>query len=194
VDGYKRLKTNKWRGNMYSDTRYAVIKWLERELPKITGDVLNVAAGGWPVPKQLLTNPKLGKFRTFDKKFYGDAKNPVQIYGDIHDMPKEWNNRWDCLICNQSIECFESPLKAISEMRRVLKPGGILLVDAPFNHAWFGYGSTPESLKKKNRVYDYWRITPQGMEMLLKDFTEVKVETTGPNKWDPYCIMVKAVK
>jgi SAM-dependent methyltransferase len=179
---------------MYSETRYAVIKWLERELPNITGDVLNVAAGGWPVPKQLLTNPKLGKYFTYDQKFYGDGKNPVNKYGDVHDMPKEWTNRWDCVICNQSIECFENPVKAMSEMRRVLKPGGVLLIDAPFNYRWFGESSFPGKKPKLHRVYDYWRITRDGWELLTKDFKSVKIDRSGPNKWDPYCYMVKCIK
>lgn len=198
MDGYKKKKINLWRGNYYSDTRIAVIHWLERELPKIEGDVLNVAAGGWPVPRQLLTNPKLGKYFTFDKKHYGDSKNPVKLYGDVHSMPKEWSCRWDCVICNQAIECFRDPHKAVREMHRVLKTDGVCLIDAPFNHAAFGFGSTPESLKKKFPVDDFWRITAQGLKLLFTEagFEEknVVIETSGPNTWDPYCIMGRATK
>ncbi len=137
MDGHPNPKNCKWRGQMYSATRYAVIKWLEKELPSISGDVLSVAAGGWPVPKQLLDFKKVKKYTTFDKKFYGDGKNPVDVYGDVHAMPKDWDNKWDCVICNQAIECFKNPFKAISEMHRVLKPGGVLLIDAPYNYRWF---------------------------------------------------------
>jgi SAM-dependent methyltransferase len=194
MDGYPAPKTKKWRGQLYSETRYAVILWLERELPNVTGDVLNVAAGGWPVPKQLLTNPGLGKYVTFDKKFYGDSKNPVDVYGDVHNMPKDWTDKWDCVICNQSAQSFHDLPKAISEMRRVLKPGATLLLDCNFCYRWFGEGSFPGKKPKKHRVYDYWRPTKDGWELLTKDFSNVKIECSGPNVWSPYCYFIKAVK
>lgn len=198
MDGYKKEKKHKWRGNMYSDTRYAVIKWLERELPKITGDVLNIAAGGWPVPEQLLTNPKRGKYFTVDKKHYGDSKNPVRKYCDAHALPPEWTERWDCVMMNQALECMVNPFTVLSEMYRVLKPGGVCLIDTPFNVSWFGYGAYPDTLKKKFPVDDYWRITPQGLELLFNQAgfkrKNITIETSGPNTWDPYCIMGKAVK
>jgi len=194
MDGHPNPKTCKWRGQMYSETRYAVIKWLERELPTVTGDVLNVAAGGWPVPKQLLDPKKITKYVTYDQKFYGDGKNPVDVYGDVHDMPKEWTNKWDCVICNQAIECFKNPFKAMEELYRVLKVGGVLYIDAPFNYRWFGESSFPGKKPKRHRVYDYWRITRDGWEMLTTKFRTVKIERSGPNKWDPYCYMIKCVK
>lgn len=194
MDGHPKKKTKKWRKQEYSETRYAIIKWLEGELPSVTGDVLNVAAGGWPIPKQLLTNPGLKSYITYDKKFYGDSKNPVNQYGDVHDMPKEWTDKWDCLICNQAIECFRNPFKAMSEMRRVLKPGGVLYIDAPFAYRWFGEGSFPGKKPKKHRVHDYWRITRDGWELLTEDFSKVKIEDSGPNVWDPHTYMVKCIK
>lgn len=194
MDGNPNPKTKKWRNSIFSETRYAVAKWLERELPQVTGDVLIVSAGNWPVPKQLLTNTGVKSIKTFDKKFYGTSKNSVDFHGDVHDMPKEWSSKWDCLINNQSIECYENPLKAVSEMHRVLKPGGVLLIDAPFNYRWFGKGSWTDPKQNKKDVQDYWRITRNGWELLTKDFKDVRIEDSGPNKWDPYCYMIKAIK
>ena len=136
---------------------------------------------------------KITKYTTFDKKKYGDSVNPVQVFGDVSDMSFS-DGEFDAVINNQSIECYPNPFIAVSEMHRVLKKGGVLLIDMPFNHNWFGYGSTPESCSKKNKVYDYWRITPQGLELLLKDFDKVELKISGPNNWEPYCIMAKAVK
>ena len=194
MDGNPIPKTKKWRGNVYSETRYAVIKWLEKELPAVTGDVLIVSAGNWPVPKQLLTNRGIRSIKTFDRKSYGNSKNHVDFRGDVHDMPKDWNGKWDCLINNQSFECYENPFKAMSEMYRILKPGGILLLDSPYNYRWFGKGSwdTPEQNKKD--VQDYWRITENGWQLLTKNFGKVRIEHSGPNKYDPYTYMIKAVK
>lgn len=194
MDGHPIPKNCKWKGQMYSETRYAVIKWLERELPHISGKVLNVAAGGWQVPKQLLDMKKVTEYKTYDQKFYGDGKNTVDKYGDVHSMPPEWTNQWDCVICNQAIECFTNPFKAMAELRRVLKSRGTLLIDAPFNYRWFGESSFPGKKPKKHRVFDYWRITRDGWELLTEDFSSVRIERSGPNKWDPYCYMIKAIK
>jgi len=194
MDGHPIKKKYKWRGQIYSETRYAVIKWLERELPKVTGDVLNVASGNWDVPKKLLTNPKLGKYTTFDQKWYGDSKNKVDVRGDIHNAPKDWTNKWDCVICNQAIECFENPFKAMDEFYRILKPKGVLYIDAPFNYRFFGEGTFPGAKPKKQPVKDYWRISEDGWRLLTKKFSSVKIERSGPNKWDPYTYMVTAVK
>ena len=192
MDGYPNKKSKIWKKQAYSETRYAVIKWLERELPNITGDVLNVASGMWPVPKQLLTNPKLGKYTTYDKKKYGSSKNTVDVYGSAEDMPVEWTNKWDCVLCNQAIECFENPFKAMEEMYRVLKPGGVLLIDAPFNYREFCVGSWKDP---KQGAPDYWRITSDGWKILTKQFSTVKIEGfggTGPH--DRYVYCVRAVK
>lgn len=195
MDGYPKKKTKKWRKQMYSETRYAVIKWLEKELPSIKGAVLNVASGGWPIPRQLLDSKKITNYVTFDKKFYGDSKNPVNVYGDVHDMSKDWAGAWDCVICNQSLECFEDPFRAVKEMHRVLKPKGILLIDTPFNYVWFGYGSNPGSLKIKRPVKDYWRITKDGLGLLLKDFSSVDVKGFGgTSENDRYVYCAKAIK
>jgi SAM-dependent methyltransferase len=198
MDGSPAPKSKKWRGNAYSETRFAVAEWLERELPSITGDVIIVSAGNWPVPKQLLTNPGIKSVKTFDRKIYGDSKNVVDFTGDVHSMPDEWNNKWDCVINNQSIECYEDPFKAMSEMYRILKPKGVLLIDAPFNYRWFGKGSWTDPKQNIKEVQDYWRITRNGWELLTKkagfDPTKVRIERSGPDKHDPYCYMVKAIK
>lgn len=192
MDGHPNSKKNKWNGGLYSDTRYAVIGWLSKELPKITGDVLNVAAGNWPVPKKLLTNKRLKSYVTYDKKCYGASNNSVDHYGDVHSMPTKWNNKWDCIICNQAIECFENPFKAMSEMYRVLKPGGVLLIDAPFNYRWFGIGAWKDP---KQGATDYWRITKDGWKLLTEKFSSTDIQGFGgTGEHDRFVYCVRAVK
>jgi len=194
MDGHPNPKNKKWQGQLYSETRYAVIEWLERELPHITGDVLNISAGNWEVPKKLLTNPGLKSYKTFDQKRYGDTKNTVDFVGNVHEMPSDWTNKWDCIINNQAMECYENPFKAMDEMHRILKPGGVLLIDAPYNYRWFGQGSWTDEKQNRKDVKDYWRITRQGWELLTKKFKDRRIERSGPNKYDPYTYMVKAIK
>jgi SAM-dependent methyltransferase len=194
MDGSPNPKSKKWRGKDYSETRFAVIKWLERELPLITGNVMIVSAGNWEVPKLLLTNSGIESIKTFDKDIYGMSVNNVDFVGDVHSMPKEWNDKWDCVINNQAIECYENPFLAINEIYRILKPGGVLLIDAPFAYRFFGQGSWDDPKQNAKNVKDYWRITENGWQLLTKQFKNVKIENSGPNKWDPYCYMIKANK
>lgn len=193
MDGYKKSKNNIWRGQHYSDTRYAVIKWLEKELPHVSGEVLNLCAGNWQVPKQMLNFKNIIRYVTFDQKTYSESTNDVNVIGNAHNLPFH-NNEFDCVICNQSLECLENPFRVLDEVYRILKNHGVFLCDTPYNVSWFGYGSTPESLKTKYKVNDFWRITPQGMHLLCKRFKDVIIETSGPNTWDPYCVMTKAIK
>lgn len=190
MDGQPNPKNKQWHGKDYSETQFATIQWLERELPGITGNVLHVSACNWDVPKILLTNPGVESYKTFDKKSHGKA----DFFGDVHDMPADWTEKWDCVICSNAIGCYENPFKAIEELRRILKRGGVLLVDAPFNYRWFGSGSWDDIKQNKQDVKDYWRITRQGWELLLKKFKSFKIERTGPNKYDPYGYMTKAIK
>lgn len=195
MDGHPNPKTKTWRGQQYSETRYYVIKWLEQELPKITGKVLNVASGNWPVPKQLLTNPGITSYLTYDKEDYGNSKNSVDMHGDVYNMPPEWTNSWDCVICNQAIECFEKPFAAMDEMYRIIKPGGILLIDGPFNYRWFGDEAWPGQSPKKHRVFDYWRISKDGWEALTSKFSKSTITGFGgTGKHDRFVYCVKAVK
>jgi SAM-dependent methyltransferase len=194
VDGYPLPKKFNFRGQQYSETRYHVCKWLEQELPKVSGLVLNVSAGGWPIPKKLLDFNKVTKYTTYDIGRYGDIKNVVDVIGDVHSMPGEWSNVWDCVLSNQAIECYENPFKAMEELYRILKPGGTLLIDAPFNYVWFGRGSNPESLKKKNPVKDYWRITEDGWRLLTKQFKSVSISGFGGTENSRFVYCVKAIK
>jgi SAM-dependent methyltransferase len=62
----------------------------------------------------------------------------------------------DGVICSEVLEHVVDYTAAIREMTRVLKPGGRLLTTTPFLYPLHG----PE---------DYWRFTPQTLEILLRD-------------------------
>lgn len=193
MDGNPNPKNKKWRGAQVSETRFYVSKWMEKELPLLSGSVLNIGAGNSDVPKTLLDFKKVGKYTTMDKKWYGDAKNKVDIYGDIQELPKEWTNSWDAVISIEVLECVPNLFKAMEETHRVLKPGGKFLVTCPFNYRFFGSGTGLG--KKKNPVKDYWRVTRDGWEMLFSNFSSVRIEGFGGNgDWDRFCYCIVGTK
>lgn len=56
----------------------------------------------------------------------------VDIVSDINDIP-EPDKSFDVILCSEVFEHLPDPLKALKEFSRLLKPGGILIVTAPFN-------------------------------------------------------------
>jgi SAM-dependent methyltransferase len=61
-----------------------------------------------------------------------DLESPLaKVKMDIHQMPFE-NNRFDVVLCNHVLEHVENDIQAMSEIRRVLKPGGWAVMQVPF--------------------------------------------------------------
>jgi len=55
----------------------------------------------------------------------------VDILGDITDIPLP-DESFDSILCSEVIEHVPDPILAIQELARLLKPGGKLIVTAPF--------------------------------------------------------------
>lgn len=55
----------------------------------------------------------------------------IDIVSDITNIPAE-NSSFDIILCSEVFEHLPDPLKALDEFGRLLKPGGKLIVTAPF--------------------------------------------------------------
>ncbi len=71
-----------------------------------------------------------------------------------NDLP---SNAFDCIICTHVLHVIFDLKKAISELHRILKPNGVLLVVVP-NVSMCG----PE-------YHELWRFTSEGLQMLLAE-------------------------
>jgi SAM-dependent methyltransferase len=92
----------------------------------------------------------------------------VDIVGDIHELPIP-DDSMDCVVCTGTFEHIRAPWVAVQELRRILKPGGIVYIDVPFIQ---GYHRDP---------VDYWRFTLDGLRLLCQDFEEIDSGThIGP--------------
>jgi ubiquinone/menaquinone biosynthesis C-methylase UbiE len=85
------------------------------------------------------------------------------VKGDAHSMNSFADDRFDAVVTAHALHELSEPQKALSEIRRVLKPGGTLLV------ADFAQGET----RWNERYY-----TPEQVEMMLKrcGFKRIEVE------------------
>ena len=89
-----------------------------------------------------------------------DSRNFIDYQYDIHDLKFE-DSSFDAVVCWSILEHIPYPQKAISELRRVLKPGGAIWVQSPFIYP---YHEGPK---------DYWRISPDGLRIWMSDFKEI---------------------
>lgn len=123
-------------------TRYSMYKSIEHSLPSpISGDILAVSG--------------IEDFREcipFKNPNITEANYPAY---DMQSLPFQ-NDTFDCLISDQIIEHLEDPFKAVRESRRVVKPGGLIIISSCFLNPLH---PSPN---------DYWRFSVAGMRSLAK--------------------------
>jgi SAM-dependent methyltransferase len=85
-----------------------------------------------------------------------DRKTPIQdaIICDLVDVPKE-SESYDAILCNAVLEHVQFPDRVMSELRRLVKPTGYLVLSIPFLQPYH-----PEP--------DYRRYTREGMLELAR--------------------------
>ena len=82
------------------------------------------------------------------------------------------------ILCLDTLEHVEFPRRAVAEMLRILKPGGLMIVSSTM---YFPVHEHPR---------DYWRFTPDGFASLLGEFEYRLVESAG---WDDFPALVVGV-
>lgn len=91
----------------------------------------------------------------------------IDIVASVTDLPFA-DNSVDLVVTQEVLEHVPLPLKAMEEIRRVLKPGGIAFVQLPFI---IGDHPCPN---------DYWRFTREGIVELARQagFTRIERHVT----------------
>lgn len=84
-----------------------------------------------------------------------DNSNPrATLVADLTQPNNLPSNTFDCIICTYVLHVIFDVEKAVAELYRILKPGGVLLVAIP-------------QVSIHDYAHEIWRFTPEGLELLL---------------------------
>jgi len=132
------------------------------------GDVLDVGAGAQPYRPLL---PGGARYRAIDVKLAGEAfgyEMPDTEYYEGDRWPVE-GDAVDLVLATETLEHVPEPSRFLAEARRVLRPGGRIILTVPFAARWHYI------------PHDYWRFTPSSLSNLLAEagFDGVVVHARG---------------
>lgn len=144
--------------------RYYIEGFLDTQRPFIKGACLEI------------------RDNTYTKAFGGDKvtssdildieadNKDATLIADLRNMPSVSSDRFDSIILTQVLLLIDDVQAAISEVYRVLKPGGSAIVTIPAVSR-IDVGGTLEG--------DFWRFTEASARFLFKNFKEVEITSYG---------------
>lgn len=153
--------------------RKIIFNRLQKSIPLFHGTLLDVGCGQMPYKDYILkANPLIKKYIGLDfaQGKYADIMRP-DITWDGQTIPLD-SASIDCSIATEVFEHCHQPLTVLKEIRRVLKPDGVLFFTVPF--IW-PLHDTP---------HDHYRYTPFSLKLLLNEagFEDTQINATGG--WD----------
>jgi SAM-dependent methyltransferase len=141
---------------------------LRAELATARGDVLDVGAGAQPY--RPLLSPGV-RYRAIDA-----AAVAADFGYELPDTEYFEGDRWpvegrsvDLVLATETLEHVPRPAAFLAEARRVLRPGGRVVLTVPFAARWHYV------------PHDFWRFTPSSLSGLLETagFGDVVVHARG---------------
>jgi len=129
------------------------VKWVIERYP-YEEPILDTCAGWEPNYYQPLFPGK-----RYVKQDFQDYNPPcVDIICDVSNMKPIPDESFGLVLNLEALEHIAYPQKAIDEIHRILRPGGLLILTTVMH---FRIHPSPK---------DYWRFTPDGIELLLRQF------------------------
>lgn len=136
-------------------------------VPYINGVCADIGSGNSPYKQYFIANAK--EYINIDNTKVNSAAFHVSesfLEGDLRNLPLE-NASCDTVILTQVLEHVDDTQKSISEVNRVLKSGGTLIVSAPFIY------------QEHISPFDYYRFSENGLRYILKDYDIVEFHRHG---------------
>lgn len=159
--------TSEWRRRYFSPVAAALYATL---LPRIDryamGRVLDVGCGAMPFKRRLELVAGVTGYDSLDV----EARAPgVTFMASIDCMTPVPDAAYDTVFCSEVLEHVADPWSALQEIRRALRPGGVLILTVPF------------LARLHEEPHDYFRYTEHGLRAMMAqlDFHVDEVAVTG---------------
>lgn len=102
----------------------------------------------------------------------------VDLVASVYDLPFK-NDEFEVVLCLGVLEHLEEPIKAISEIKRVLKPGGRIIVSVPF------------LMPIHDAPNDFWRFTKFGLKKLFSEGWEIEKITAETDTQEFFATLIQ---
>ncbi|RKR10939.1 ubiquinone/menaquinone biosynthesis C-methylase UbiE [Flavobacterium sp. 90] len=149
--------------------RSEILKAVSNVFPVFEGEVLDSGCGSMPYKEIILSNQKVKNYVGLDIESSLDYEGVrPDFFWDGKIMPFE-DASFDVVFSTEVLEHVPNPDEYLTEVKRVLKPGGMFFFTVPF-------------LMSLHEVpHDYYRYTPFSLEMIFKrvGFTSIKINPMG---------------
>lgn len=133
-------------------SRHHLDAWLEKKARENVAPgsrILDIGAGDAPYARYFSN----ARYETADLAIYDKSYADLTYVCDVTALPVR-NESYDIVICTQVLEHVRDPLSALTEISRVLKPGGQAWLSAPFFY------------EEHEIPYDFFRFTKYGWKHL----------------------------
>lgn len=167
-DNFLNMEMNPANMDLYI-VRTSIKKVIDNSLNLLEGTLLDLGCGEMPYKHYILSNSKVEKYIGLDIENPTYQKNTKpDLFWDGNKIPLE-NDSVDCVLATEFFEHVPYPEKILAEVKRVLKPGGLLLLTVPF--IW----------PLHTMPYDEYRYTPFSLERILKNsgFDDINIKALG---------------
>jgi 2-polyprenyl-3-methyl-5-hydroxy-6-metoxy-1,4-benzoquinol methylase len=137
---------------------YLSLESLSRDVGALIAQASRLTSGGLCLDVGSNTGPYTARLREAGYQVESmDIEPGTSTYvGFIEDIPIE-KEKYDAVLCTQVLEHSNKPWRGVTEISRILKPGGVAILSAP--HVWFFHPHPT----------DHWRFTQQGMATLCAE-------------------------
>lgn len=147
--------------------RKALLKEIKLFAPELTGDILDFGCGAKPY-KELFKQSSNYVGVDLENEAHDHSNEDVDVYYDGNKLPFE-NETFDTVFCTEVLEHVPNIHNSLSEMNRVLKKNGKILLTTPF------------VFPEHEMPYDFRRLTENGMQQVLHEsgFEVIKIRKYG---------------
>lgn len=102
------------------------------------------------------------KIKTLDLDPNSNANYICDICSNNNNLILD--STFNLVVCTEVLEHVSNPFKAVDELYRITKPGGVVAISTPFDFRI--HGPLP----------DNWRFTIYGLKELFKNFKDVQIQ------------------